>query len=72
MAGTIRLGTAGWVFEPWRKSFYPEGLKQKDELAYSSRAARQYRDQRHLLFAPEGGELRELGRPDARTTSSSR
>lgn len=37
MAGTIRLGTAGWVFEPWRKTFYPEGLKQKDELAYSSR-----------------------------------
>lgn len=36
MAGTIRLGTAGWVFEPWRRSYYPEGLKQKDELAYSS------------------------------------
>ena len=36
MAGTIRLGTAGWVFEPWRKNYYPEGLKQKDELAYSS------------------------------------
>ena len=36
MAGTIRLGTAGWVFEPWRKSFYPDGLKQKDELAYAS------------------------------------
>lgn len=36
MAGTIRLGTAGWVFEPWRKSYYPEGLKQKDELAYTS------------------------------------
>ncbi|MBN9310417.1 DUF72 domain-containing protein [Devosia sp.] len=36
MAGTIRVGTAGWVFEPWRKSYYPEGLKQKDELAYSS------------------------------------
>lgn len=37
MAGTIRLGTAGWVFEPWRKSFYPEGLKQKEELAFASR-----------------------------------
>lgn len=36
MAGTIRLGTAGWVFEAWRKSYYPDGLKQKDELAYSS------------------------------------
>ena len=36
MAGTIRLGTAGWVFEPWRKNFYPDGLKQKEELAYAS------------------------------------
>lgn len=36
MARTIRLGTAGWVFEPWRKSYYPEGLKQKEELAYTS------------------------------------
>ncbi len=36
MAGTIRLGTAGWVYEPWRDNFYPKGLKQKDELAWSS------------------------------------
>lgn len=37
--GTIRLGTAGWVFEPWRGGmFYPEGLKQKEELHYASRA----------------------------------
>lgn len=36
MAGRIRLGTAGWVFAPWRGSFYPEGLKQKEELAYAS------------------------------------
>lgn len=36
MTGTIRLGTAGWVYEPWRDTFYPKGLKQKDELAWSS------------------------------------
>ncbi len=36
MTGTIRLGTAGWVYEPWRDNFYPKGLKQKDELAYSA------------------------------------
>jgi len=36
MTGTIRLGTAGWVYEPWRDNFYPKGLKQKDELSYSS------------------------------------
>lgn len=37
MATRIRLGTAGWVFAPWRKSFYPVGLKQKDELGFASR-----------------------------------
>jgi uncharacterized protein YecE (DUF72 family) len=40
MTGTpeIRLGIAGWVFAPWRGGvFYPEGLKQKDELHYASR-----------------------------------
>jgi uncharacterized protein YecE (DUF72 family) len=36
MSGTIRLGTAGWVYEPWRDNFYPKGLKQKDELSYAS------------------------------------
>lgn len=36
MAGTIRLGTAGWVFEPWRQSFYPKGLPQKQELSYAA------------------------------------
>ncbi|SHF83563.1 DUF72 domain-containing protein [Devosia limi] len=33
---TIRTGTAGWVFEPWRGEFYPPGLVQKRELAYAS------------------------------------
>lgn len=35
-AGAIRTGTAGWVFEPWRGTFFPEGLVQKKELAYAS------------------------------------
>ena len=34
--GTIRTGTAGWVFEPWRGTFFPQGLVQKKELAYAS------------------------------------
>lgn len=34
--GTIRVGIGGWTFEPWRGSFYPEGLRQKDELAYAA------------------------------------
>lgn len=33
---TIRTGTAGWVYEPWRGTFFPEGLVQKKELAYAS------------------------------------
>jgi uncharacterized protein YecE (DUF72 family) len=36
MAGTIRTGTAGWVFEPWRGTFFPPGLVQKKELTYAS------------------------------------
>jgi uncharacterized protein YecE (DUF72 family) len=34
--GTVRTGTAGWVFEPWRGTFYPDGLVQKKELAYAA------------------------------------
>lgn len=38
MAGRIRCGIGGWTFPPWRGTFYPEGLPQKDELAFASRA----------------------------------
>lgn len=34
MAGRIRVGIGGWTFEPWRGTFYPQGLRHKDELAY--------------------------------------
>ncbi len=37
MSGRIHVGMGGWVFEPWRGAFYPEGLKQKYELSYASR-----------------------------------
>jgi len=33
----IRIGIGGWTFEPWRGTFYPEGLSQKKELEYASR-----------------------------------
>jgi uncharacterized protein YecE (DUF72 family) len=32
----IRVGIGGWTYEPWRKTFYPAGLKHADELAYAS------------------------------------
>jgi uncharacterized protein YecE (DUF72 family) len=38
MAGQIRVGIGGWTFEPWRGVFYPEGLAQKRELEFASRA----------------------------------
>jgi uncharacterized protein YecE (DUF72 family) len=34
MTGRIRTGIGGWVYEPWRGTFYPAGLRQKDELAH--------------------------------------
>lgn len=35
---SIRVGISGWRYPPWRGVFYPEQLRQKDELAYASRA----------------------------------
>jgi uncharacterized protein YecE (DUF72 family) len=34
-AGKIHIGIGGWVFEPWRGAFYPDGLPQKRELEYA-------------------------------------
>lgn len=34
---SIFVGISGWNFDGWRETFYPAGLKQKDELAYASR-----------------------------------
>ena len=34
----IRVGISGWRYIPWRSSFYPKGLRQKDELHFASRA----------------------------------
>ncbi|EJN03251.1 DUF72 domain-containing protein [Herbaspirillum sp. YR522] len=36
--GKIHIGISGWRYTPWRGSFYPEGLRQADELGYASRA----------------------------------
>ena len=35
-AGTIRIGISGWTYKPWRGVFYPEGLPQKQELAFAA------------------------------------
>lgn len=33
----IRVGTSGWVYPPWRGTFYPPGLPQRLELSHLSR-----------------------------------
>lgn len=33
----VRIGISGWRYAGWRGSFYPKGLRQKDELAYAAR-----------------------------------
>lgn len=38
MSGKIHIGVGGWTYEPWRGVFYPEGLTQKRELEFASRA----------------------------------
>jgi uncharacterized protein YecE (DUF72 family) len=35
--GAIRIGVGGWTYEPWRGTFYPEGLPHKQELEHASR-----------------------------------
>ena len=32
----IRVGIGGWTYEPWRGTFFPEGLPHKRELAYAA------------------------------------
>ena len=36
-SGRIRVGIGGWSYAPWRETFYPRELAQKQELAYASR-----------------------------------
>lgn len=38
MAAHIRIGISGWRYAPWRGVFYPEGLRQADELQFAARA----------------------------------
>lgn len=33
---TVRVGIGGWTYEPWRGSFYPEGLPHKRELEFAA------------------------------------
>lgn len=48
----IRIGISGWRYAPWRKGFYPKGLRQDDELAFASRAVYCYFDNDQKVHAP--------------------
>jgi uncharacterized protein YecE (DUF72 family) len=37
-SGDIRIGVSGWRYPPWRGDFYPQGLAQKNELAFIGEA----------------------------------
>lgn len=34
--GKIRVGIGGWDFDPWRGTFYPDGLAKTKQLAYAA------------------------------------
>lgn len=34
--GIVRIGISGWRYAGWRGTFYPKGLRQKDELAFAA------------------------------------
>ena len=37
-SGKIRVGIGGWDYDPWRGTFYPEGLAKTKQLAYAAQA----------------------------------
>lgn len=54
----IRVGIGGWDFDPWRGTFYPEGLAKAKQLAFASERltaieinATYYRSQKPETFA---------------------
>ena len=55
-AGTVRVGISGWLYGGWRGSFYPKGLRQRDELSYASR---------HFDTIEINGTHYSLQRPDS-------
>ncbi len=34
--GDIRIGISGWTYQPWRGVFYPQKLRQQDELRFAA------------------------------------
>ena len=47
-AAQVHIGISGWRYVPWRGDFYPEGLRQKDELIHNSEVLSMEADHRLL------------------------
>lgn len=63
-AGTIHIGVGGWDFDPWRGTFYPQGLAKTKQLEHLSRRltateinATYYKLQSPALFARWGATI---------------
>jgi uncharacterized protein YecE (DUF72 family) len=52
----IRIGISGWRYAPWRGTFYPKGLPQREELKYASKV---------LSIIEINGSFYALQRPDS-------
>ena len=55
-SGKVRIGISGWLYGGWRGSFYPKGLRHRDELSYASR---------HFDTIEINGTHYSLQRPDS-------
>ena len=66
MSGRIRAGIGGWTFEPWRGVFYPQGLRQADELKYAAQrlSAIEINGTYYSSFKPESFEKWAAQTPD--------
>jgi uncharacterized protein YecE (DUF72 family) len=52
----IRIGTSGWAYKHWRRTFYPRGLRQRDELTFIAQ---------HFNSVELNGSFYSLQRPDS-------
>lgn len=52
---TTFVGTSGWKYPNWRGDFYPDGLRQADELSYLAR---------HMNSVEINGSFYSLQRPE--------
>lgn len=57
--GDIWIGISGWTYAPWRKVFYPDGLPQRLELEYASRALRSIEINGTFYSLPRASSVRK-------------